>query len=325
MCAVWLVPSGAAAQPEAATEGAQEETKPLAASVGDDVILLEDLDLAVNQYVINQRLGPDSGISIQEIQRKVLNQLIIIMLANQRAQELGLAATEEEVDARLADLRAQMGSPDDFRLMLTVQNLTEEKLREQLAQSLAAEKLVRTEVLEKISIRDAEVRAYYTAHKDEMVGPEKVKARHIFVRLRPEMSAEERDAARQKIDGIKERLSAGEDFAELAVELSEDAAAASGGDLGWILRGQVQGPFEVVAFSLPVNRISEVVSTDYGYHILQVLERQEAGIVELEEARPMIEQKIREEKERVGIQKFLDDLRAKGSVETFVPGLDAGS
>ena len=112
----------------------------------------------------------------------------------------------------------------------------------------------------------------------------------------------------------------------MAGAVSEDPAAASGGDLGWIARGSVSGAFEVVAFSLPRGEISEVIVTDYGYHIIQVLENQEAGILSLEEARAKIEYEVLEEKRRVAVQQYLAGLRADTEVQTFLPtGEDAGS
>ncbi len=297
----------------------------LAARVGDAEILLADLDLSVNQYVMSYRLSPDSDISIIDIQRTVLERMITVQLASQHAREKGVAATQEDVDARINAVRAELGSPDDFRLYLTVNNMTEAKLREQMARQISAEKLLQQEVIDHVSVAESEIESYYRENREKMIGPEKVRARHIFVRLREEMSEEERYAARKKIDDAKARLDAGEDFGELAVALSEDPAAVSGGELGWIARGSVSGAFEVVAFSLPKKKISEVVVTDYGYHIIQVLENQEAGIVSLEEARATIEHEVLEEKRRVAVQRYLAGLRADTEVQMFLPGEDAGS
>ncbi len=322
----WALAQEEEAPPEAPTNPAISVTGArLAARVGDAEILLADLDLSVNQYVMSYRLSPDSSISIVDIQRTVLERMITVHLASQHAREKGVAATEEDVEARIATVRAELGSPADFRLYLTVNNMTESKLREQMARQISAEKLLQQEVIDHVSVAESDIKSYYKENREKMMGPEKVRARHIFVRLRPEMTEEERDAARKKIDDAKARLDAGEEFAELALAMSEDPAATSGGELGWIARGSVSGAFEVVAFSLPRNEISEVVVTDYGYHIIQVLESQEAGIMSLEEARASIEHEVLEEKRRVAVQRYLAGLRADTEVQTFLPGEDAGS
>lgn len=297
----------------------------LAARVGDGEILLADLDLSVNQYVMAYRLSPDSHVTVLDIQRLVLDRMITVHLASQHARERGVAATEEEVDERINTVRAELGSPADFRLYLTVQNMTEGKLREQMGRQISAEKLLQKEVIDLVSVTESEIKSYYKKNREKLMGPERVKARHIFVRLRPEMTEEERDAVRKKIDDARARLDAGEKFADLAVAVSEDPAAASGGDLGWIARGTVSGPFEVVLFSLPKTEISAVVPTDYGYHIIQVLEKQEAAVQSLEDARTDIEYELLEEKRRVEVQRYLAGLRADTEVWTFLPGDDAGS
>ncbi len=322
----WALAQEEEVPPEAPTSPAISVTGArLAARVGDAEILLADLDRSVNQYVMSYRLSPDSNISVADIQRTVLEQMITVQLASQHARVKGVVATEEDVNARINEVRAELGSPDDFRLYLTVNNMTESKLREQMARQISVEKLLQQEVIDHVSVDESDIKFYYKENREKMIGPEKVRARHIFVRLRAEMTEEERDAARKKIDDAKARLDAGEEFAELAVAVSEDPAAASGGELGWIARGTVSGAFEVVAFSLPKDEISEVVVTDYGYHIIQVLESQEAGIVSLEEARATIEHEVLEEKRRVAVQRYLAGLRADTEVQTFLPGEDAGS
>ena len=111
-------------------------------------------------------------------------------------------ATSEEVDARLDELRAEMGNPDDFRLMLTAQNLTEREVKRQLARQITSEKLLRLEVFDKMVVPEDEVKAYYEDHEAEMMTAEAIKVRHILVRLRPDMSDDERSAARAKMARI---------------------------------------------------------------------------------------------------------------------------
>ena len=306
------------ARDEVAEQNLSVDGKPLAARVNGEDITLGELTLAVNQYVITNRLRPDSGISIPKIQKTVLDRLIANQLVRQRARELDLPVLDEEVSARLDALRAQVGSPEDFRLMLTVQNLTEALLRDQLSGQIAAEKVIDAEVFADMEFRDRDVKAHYEKHKAEFMSDEQVLAGHIVVRLRPDMTDEERSAAREKIDAIKVRLDAGEDFEGLAVEQSEDSAAASGGDLGWVSKSAISGPFQVVAFSLAEGETSDVVATDFSYHIIQVRERRPEMSMPLETARPMIEERLREERLPTAVRAYLARLRAEATVETFI-------
>jgi parvulin-like peptidyl-prolyl isomerase len=310
----------------AAAVGAQQEPTPeestasgrLVARVNGEEISLYELSRAVNQYVRANRLGPDSGMTIPQIQDTVLDRMIATRLVEQRGRDLDLMATIDEIDARMADLRAQAGTPEDFRLMLTVQSMTEPELRRLTSQQITAEKVIEAEVFAKMTFTEEEIRRYYEEHRDDFSRDEQVHARHIFIQLRPDMTEEERADARSRIDAIRARLAKGEPFEELAVTLSEDAAAANGGDLGWLHREQVAGPFEVVAFSTPVGEISDVVATDYGYHIIEVLERKEGGTMTLEGARPLIEEQLRDAKTPEAVRGFIDGLRAQAEIEILL-------
>lgn len=317
--AVAAIAQEPAAAPPAPTPPRTAQGDHVVARVNGKEITLRELSQAVNQYVMANRLGPDSGIPVPEIQRTVLDRMIATTLVDQRSAELGLQATPEEIAARLNEMKAQVGDPADFRMMLAVQNLTEEKLRERLAGQIAAEKLMDAEVFAKMEIPDADVRAHFEKHRAELLQPEKARVRQIFVALRRDMSEAERTAAREKIDGIKKRLDGGADFGKLAVELSEDASAPTGGDLGWIRKDEVAGPFQLVAFTTPVGAKSDVVATDYGYLILEVVERQDARPMTLDEARPSITAALKEERIPKAVQDYIAALREKAQVETFLP------
>jgi parvulin-like peptidyl-prolyl isomerase len=258
-------------------------------------------------------------VEIAEIYTTVLDQLIAARLMDQRAQELRMYPSHEEVQARLDEMRAEIGSPADFRLMLTVQNMSEEDLKQQLSEQISVENMLNQEVFAKIEIPDEEVQAYYDAHADEMTQSETANVRHIFVRLRSDMTEAERAAARSKIDAVKERLDAGEAFGQLAVELSEDSSAARGGELGWLQRDRLTGPFQLVAFSTPVGEVSDVVAADYGYHIIEVKDRKPASKIPLEQVRATITGTLRDQRMGEAIKAFIAGLREGAQVETYVP------
>jgi peptidyl-prolyl cis-trans isomerase C len=289
------------------------------ARVNSKEITLGEFSKALDQYVVAKRLGPDSGIPIADIQKAVLDRMIATTLVDQRAEALGLSASAEEVEARLAQMRSEAGDPANFRLMLAVQNVSEEMLRAQIAGQITAEKLIDQEVFAKIEVPEADVKSYYDAHRAELMRPERAKVRQIFVAIRRDMSDADRAAARARIDAVKARLDKGEEFGALAVELSEHRSAASGGDLGWLRKDEVSGPFQLVAFTAPIGKVSDVVATEYGYLLLEVMERQDARPMTLEEARPQIVAARQDERVPQAVQDYLAGLRSKAQVETFLP------
>ncbi len=141
---------------------------------------------------------------------------------------------------------------------------------------------------DKITIEESDIQGYYDQHLPEYQIPEKRGAKHILFKASPEDSAEVHAAQKSKATEILEQANGGEDFSALAKQHSEGPSGPDGGDLGLFSRGQMVKPFEDAVFSLQVGEVSEVVKTDFGYHIILLEEIQEAKIRSLEEVRAEI-------------------------------------
>jgi peptidyl-prolyl cis-trans isomerase D len=143
-------------------------------------------------------------------------------------------------------------------------------------------------VAETIQVTDAQVQAYYNAHKDEYRTPERVHARHILLSI-ANKPKDEVPKIKAQAEALNKQIKGGGDFADLATKNSQDPGSAQkGGDLGWVSRGQMVKNFEDAVFTLKPNEISDVVTTEYGFHIIQVLEKQPAHLQTLDEVRPAI-------------------------------------
>jgi len=143
-------------------------------------------------------------------------------------------------------------------------------------------------VADTLQVSDAQVQAYYNAHRDEYRTPERVHARHILLSI-TNKPKDEVPKIQAQAEALLKQIKAGGDFAELAKKNSQDpGSAAKGGDLGWVSRGQMVKPFEDAVFTLKPNEISNLVTTEYGFHIVQVLERQPAHLQTLDEVKPAI-------------------------------------
>lgn len=141
----------------------------------------------------------------------------------------------------------------------------------------------------KVPADEAAQRAYYQEHREEYTQPEQAHARHILVKTEGRTDAD----AQKILEGARARLAKGEDFAALARELSDEPAAkTSGGDLGFFGRGQMVPAFEEAAFGAPSNTLVGPIKTDFGWHLIQVLEKRPAGTQPFEQVRPMIAQRL---------------------------------
>jgi len=146
-----------------------------------------------------------------------------------------------------------------------------------------------TRYADDIEVSDEQITADYEARRDEFDQPESVRARHILLRLAPDADVETKAEVAGRAAGVLLRLAAGEDFAAVAREVSEDSSnAPDGGDLGFFPRGRMVPAFEEAAFALEPGQVSEIIETQFGLHILRVDEKREAGVRPLDEVRDEI-------------------------------------
>ena len=132
--------------------------------------------------------------------------------------------------------------------------------------------------------RGDEIAALYAERGDEFDRPERVRARHILRSVAPDAPQEDIDRARSEVEAARRRVEAGEDFGAVATELSQDPGSAqNGGDLGFFARGQMVAEFENAAFALEAGQLSDVVKSDFGFHLIRVEERQEERSIPLDE------------------------------------------
>jgi peptidyl-prolyl cis-trans isomerase D len=149
-------------------------------------------------------------------------------------------------------------------------------------------------VADTIQVAESQVQTFYDSHKDQYRVPERVKVRHIMISTAGKPK-EELPKLKAKAEDLLKQVKAGGDFSKLAEKNSDDTTSGKqGGDLGWIVRGQMQAAdLETATFALKPNEISNLVTTQYGYDIVQVLEKEQARLRPLEEVRTEISNNLR--------------------------------
>lgn len=164
---------------------------------------------------------------------------------------------------------------------------------------------------ESIQIPEVQIQAYYNSHKDEFRTKERVKARHILVSILNKPAADI-PKLKAKAEDLLKQIKAGADFAKLAEQNSDDKTNASkGGDLGWVMRGQMVPEFEKATFALKQGQISDVVTTNYGFHIVQALEREDAHQRSLDEVKNEIVAALKNQMLNDRMQTLADQARAE--------------
>ena len=166
---------------------------------------------------------------------------------------------------------------------------------------------------------DKEIWSYYDKNRASFRQPEQVKASQILIKTEPGWDEAKKSAARKKIDEIRAKLKAGQDFESLARTYSEDPSGPKGGDLGYIRTGQVLKPFEDALFALKPGEISNVVETSLGYHIIKASDRKPETTIPFEKVKDQLRTALKQEKGQQEANAYIAKVREKAKVEIFLP------
>ena len=252
--------------------------------------------------------------------RQVLNELITITLLQQEAKAQGVTASDQEVQQAIASRKSAFPNEDAYKKALQQAGLTEEMLRQQARDQLAVQRYVQTRILPGVNVSDQAAREFYDKNKEKMQVPERLHLRHILIQVDPTAPADAQAKGKQKAEEVLKKLQAGEDFAKLAGEYSDDPGSKTrGGDIGLLTRGRTPPQFEAAAFALKKpNDLSPVVQSRFGYHILQLLERQPPTAVPFEQVKERIIMSLKEQEVQKLVTARASQLRAKSKVEVFI-------
>lgn len=299
-------------------EDQEKPKEPAAAIVNGERIPMSTLDKEMQIVMTrNPELRSKENITaIREARKEALDYLINQELIVQEGKKAGLVPKGAEVDAELAKIKQRFPTEDAFTQVLKQQGLTEKVLRGLIERGMIAKKVLDTKVKPTAEpVTDEDVADYYEEHKEEFVEPEKASARHILLKLSPDSSDEEKAAAKEKLQGVLKEARGGADFAELAKQHSEGPSAPQGGDLGYFGRGQMVKPFEDVVFSSEPNQISDIVETQFGYHIILVEDRKPEKTLALESVSGRIKEMLEEKESNVALEKWLNIIKEKAIIE----------
>ncbi len=260
------------------TVNAQQLVEAIAAIVGDQIILKSELDQFVQNYIVQNKLDITPGSeAYNNLRKKMLGGLIEqkVLLAKAKADTITVddQMLDQRVEERIKYMIQQVGSQDKLEKIFGMSmNQIRKDTRKMIKEQLLVEQ-VRAKKFRGMKVSRREVEAFYKMYKDSLpVRPATVDISHILIQVKP--SEEAQMKAYQKAEMILKELKAGADFAQLAKKYSDDPASAKrGGDLGWTKRGDLVPEFENVAFKLKDGEISGIVQTQFGFHIIQLLER----------------------------------------------------
>ena len=244
---------------------------------------------------------------------QVADQFVAMTLVKNEAIARKIDITDAEIDSTVSNLTTRLPPGADLDGALASMGMTLEKLRTDIRDRERIRKFFESETAGIAEASDDEIAAYYEENAAQFTTDEEVTARHILIGAQ-DADDTAKAAAKAKAEGLRKELIAGADFAELAAKNSDCPSKAEGGSLGSFGRGRMVPAFETAAFALATNAISEVVETPFGFHIIQVTDRTQAGRRELAGVREQISEQLTMQKRNEAFEKVIDGLRAKANI-----------
>ena len=304
---------------QGADESASENRK--LASVNGRDIFQGDLDKEMNRFEGQMGVSgqPPDPAQRDAIKRKVLDNLIQRELLFQESVRLGIKVGDDELSDQMTQLKGRFSSEEDFTNALKRLKMSEMDLKDEFSRRLVVKKMIDEVIASKVKVTPEETKSFYDNNPNFFKAPERVRASHILVKVEPTAAESDKASARKKIEEIRKRVENGEDFAALAKASSDCPSASKGGDLDYFQRGQMVAPFEEAAFSLKPGEVSGIVETQFGYHLIKVVDKKESGVIVYEEIKGDIESHLRQQKVNEQYAAYIEVLKSKAKVEMSAP------
>ena len=275
---------------------------------------------------------------------RVVQDLIVKKLLDQEYKKRNITANDTEIEAKKQEIIKQLGSEEKFNEILKQNNVSQKRIKEDLANEVKIHKLV--EATSDVKVSDKEVKDFYNQNKERFNYPERVKASHILIEANPEFIKKSiidadkdgklsaADIDKKVKEEMDKKMALAQDvraqvlkdpkkFADLAKKYSDDKGSAQkGGDLGYFPREAMVKEFSDVAFSIKPDTISEIVVTRFGNHIILVTDRSAAGLAPFEQVQGEIKAYMEQDKKISALQKLFDGLKSNAKIEFNDPSFN---
>jgi peptidyl-prolyl cis-trans isomerase C len=303
------------------TEGAEEMV--LANVNGADItladveeVMLPNLKMMASQY-------PPEALEQYKKQQtpQVVERLIEQKLLDQKVKQAGIEVSDEQVDQRIKEVAQRHNIPmDQYEQFVNTIGPGMEAVRKEIKRDLSYQQLMESKWEGDINVTEEEALQFYNDNTVNFTQPEQVKARHILIGTGGVDPNADPNEARAEAEEVLQKIKEGADFAEMARKHSDDpGSAALGGELDYFSRGMMVPPFEEVAFSLEPNELSGLVKTDYGYHIIQVLDHKDPNVVPFEQAKDRIMEYLKSTKEMEFFRNYVQEIKNQADVVRVKP------
>jgi peptidyl-prolyl cis-trans isomerase C len=275
----------------------------------------------------NQKLPPGLKETLEkQFRQQILDQLIIRQLLEEKAKETNIVISEEDVINQIKQLLASQGSQmslEQFKQTTAESGRSFDEIKKQVEKGMVYQKIVDSQWAGKINITEEDAKKHYDENPTQFVTKEQVRASHILLTPKTDVVGadpnQEKAKAKTKAESLLKQIKEGADFAALAKANSHCPSSAQGGDLGFFPRGKMAAPFEKAAFALETGKVSDLVETRFGYHIIKVTDRKEAGTTTFDQAKAGLIKQLAQKQQAELTNKYIDSLKAAAKI-VYPPG-----
>jgi peptidyl-prolyl cis-trans isomerase C len=299
-------------------EGASLNNKTVIAEYNDQKIYKSETDDLMRQVLARYQGLPKEQMQAvrQQIFPKVLKQLIEFKIVLFEANKAGIEVSENKVDESIEMIKQNLGSEEQFKQQLEMSGMTVEDLREKIKEQELVKQFFDNKTVDIEKPDMLEVKEFYEENKENFETPETAHASHILFQIPKNADDTVKKEKYEQAEKILKKAKAGEDFAELAKKYSEGPSAEKGGDLGSFSKGQMVPKFENAAFALNIGEISDIVETQFGYHIIKLFDKKNGEILEFDKIKDELQERLYIQKKNDYFQTWLNEKQKDVQIYT---------
>lgn len=290
----------------------------IAAIVNQEIITLSEVERYAEHYKVE--LKTDDRFQRREEMRKlygsILDKLIEEKLIEQEAKRLGIKVTSKEIDTVIEDLRKRNAlSQEDLEKELAKEGMKLEDFRKQIEKKLQNTKLINLAIKIDLNPDGKKLREFYEKNIGLYQKEELYRPAHIFFAIPKDAAPEEIQKIKRKCQNVLEKIRQGEDFGEMALIYSEDPSSKDKGDLGFFKKGELMSPLEKALLQLKVGEVSDIIRTEFGFHIIKLIDKKGGGPLPFEEVSERVKRDFMEAEMEKALKQFLKTLKEKSVIE----------
>jgi len=278
-----------------------------------------DAEIKKRMDVFKDEISPDKLEQARaEIRKSLVDDFVLRTLLSKEVKAKNVAVTDREVEKVMNGMKSQMPPGMTLDELIKMNKIDLAKMKGEIALNIKINKLVEQELGGKGKVDEKEIGEFYEKNLDKFKKPETVHARHILISKSPEDNEKSLTDKKAKAEDLRGKLQKGADFADLAAKNSDCPSKENGGDLGTFTRGQMVKAFEDAAFSQEKNSIGPIVETDFGFHIVQVIDHQPPLTQKLDEdAKKKIRTYLESQKRQAAFDQIVKRLKTVANIVIY--------